>query len=206
MPTGSTARPTAQRTRDALLRAAYEEFTLFGPAGARVDRIADRAGCNKQRLYAYFKSKENLFGEVMREAHRRLAEEVPLPSDREELDEYVGRVFDFHRRDQSIVRLLAWEGLTYGRAALPWAEERRAFYEVKLTALRKAIGGDDPAMLAALLIELIAIASWPFVVPQQRRLLYEEYRPEVTTVDALRDSLNTLGRASIAAVARTPAE
>jgi AcrR family transcriptional regulator len=204
MPTGSTARPTAQRTRDALLHAAYAEFTQYGPAGARVDRIADRAGCNKQRIYAYFKSKENLFGEVMREAHRQLALEVPLPSDRSELDEYVGKVFDFHYRDPSVVRLLAWEGLTYGQAPLPWAEERRTFYEAKLDMLRKAIGVVDPPVLAALLIELIAIASWPFVVPQQRRLLYEAHRPGLTTVESLRDSLNALGRASIASVAKAP--
>lgn len=204
MPAQSIARPASNRTRDAILQAAYEEFTEHGPAGARVDRIAALAGCNKQRLYAYFKSKENLFAEVLREAHRRLGEAVPLPTDRAGLDEYVGAVFDFHRRDPSMVRLIAWEGLTFGDSPLPWREERQAFYEEKITALQRALGVDNAPAVAALLITLIGISSWPFVMPQQRNLLFIELRPEVTTIEALRASLNAFGRASIEAVASAP--
>lgn len=204
MPAQSIARPVSNRTREAILQAAYDEFSEHGPAGGRVDRIAAAAGCNKQRLYAYFKSKENLFAEVLREAHRRLGEAVPLPTDRAGLDEYVGAVFDFHLRDPSMVRLIAWEGLTFGDSPLPWREERQAFYEEKIAALQRALGVANGPAVAALLIALIGISSWPFVMPQQRKLLYVEFSPGVTTVDALRASLNAFGRASIEAVASAP--
>jgi AcrR family transcriptional regulator len=43
-----------------ILDAALEEFSTHGVAGARVDRIASAADCNKNLLYVYFGSKENL--------------------------------------------------------------------------------------------------------------------------------------------------
>lgn len=192
------------RTQKALLNAAHEEFTRFGPAGARVDRIAEAAGCNKQRIYAYFGSKEHLFAEVLNRVHARLAERVPLPVDRAELDEYVGKVFDFHRADSSLLRLLTWEALAYDADAPPWAHERRAFYAQKTADLQRALGLEDPSKVAALLMELIGLACWPFVLPQQRRQMYESH--EGATLDSLRDSLCGFARASIAQVTGEAAE
>lgn len=37
----------AEATRERILEAAMAEFSAFGIAGARVDRIAKTAGCNK---------------------------------------------------------------------------------------------------------------------------------------------------------------
>ena len=48
-------------TRARLLDAAHSEFAERGLAGARVDRIAAAAQANKQAIYAYFGSKEQLF-------------------------------------------------------------------------------------------------------------------------------------------------
>jgi AcrR family transcriptional regulator len=50
-----------ERTRHKILAAATEEFARFGLGGARVDRIAARAGANKRMLYYYFSDKDNLF-------------------------------------------------------------------------------------------------------------------------------------------------
>jgi hypothetical protein len=53
------------RTRDAdrsqkdILDAALVEFTEQGLGGARMDRIAERAGVNKRLIYYYFESKES---------------------------------------------------------------------------------------------------------------------------------------------------
>lgn len=52
---------SVDRTRDSILRAATEEFGQFGLAGARVDRIAKRAGVNKQALYYHYGDKDSLF-------------------------------------------------------------------------------------------------------------------------------------------------
>jgi AcrR family transcriptional regulator len=65
-----------QRTRLKILDAATAEFARYGLGGARVDRIALRAGANKRMLYYYFRDKENLFLAALegRYAHIRAAE------------------------------------------------------------------------------------------------------------------------------------
>ena len=65
-----------ERTRHKILSAATEEFARYGLGGARVDRIAARAGANKRMLYYYFRDKDNLFLAALeaRYAHIRAAE------------------------------------------------------------------------------------------------------------------------------------
>jgi AcrR family transcriptional regulator len=73
------------RTRDAdrsqkdILDAALVEFTEQGLGGARMDRIAERAGVNKRLIYYYFESKESLFLAVLERAYASIrAEEREL--------------------------------------------------------------------------------------------------------------------------------
>jgi AcrR family transcriptional regulator len=65
-----------ERTRARILAAATAEFARYGLGGARVDRIAQRAGANKRMLYYYFRDKDNLFLAALeaRYAHIRAAE------------------------------------------------------------------------------------------------------------------------------------
>lgn len=63
-----TVRPDRQElseSRARILQAALAEFAEQGVAGARVDRIAERAGVNKALLYYYYQSKENLYRETL---------------------------------------------------------------------------------------------------------------------------------------------
>ncbi|MFN6995562.1 MAG: TetR/AcrR family transcriptional regulator [Aquincola tertiaricarbonis] len=68
--------PTDERLRDAdrsqatILAAARDEFAEHGLGGARVDRIAERAGLNKRLIYYYFADKERLFQAVLEQAYR----------------------------------------------------------------------------------------------------------------------------------------
>ncbi len=48
-----------------ILAAARYEFARHGFNGARVDEIAVRAGANKAMIYYYFRSKDNLYQEVI---------------------------------------------------------------------------------------------------------------------------------------------
>ena len=68
----SRPRPGAQPA-SASSGAATGEFARYGLGGARVDRIAARAGANKRMLYYYFGNKEALFLAVLeaRYAHIR---------------------------------------------------------------------------------------------------------------------------------------
>jgi AcrR family transcriptional regulator len=70
------SRRNPEKNRERILAAALEEFSRYGLGGARVDRIAARAGANKRMLYYYFGNKEALFLAVLesRYAHIRQAE------------------------------------------------------------------------------------------------------------------------------------
>jgi AcrR family transcriptional regulator len=78
----------ADRTQQAILRAAMAEFSESGLAGARMESIAERAGINKRLIYYYFGNKEALFLAALettyadiREAERALRLESLGPVD-----------------------------------------------------------------------------------------------------------------------------
>ena len=54
-----------ERNKELILRAASEEFAEKGFAASKTSDIADRAGLPKPNVYYYFKSKENLYREVL---------------------------------------------------------------------------------------------------------------------------------------------
>jgi len=60
------------RNQERILNAATAEFARYGLGGARVDRIAERAGANKRMLYYYFGNKEALFLAVMEASYARI--------------------------------------------------------------------------------------------------------------------------------------
>lgn len=64
----------ADRTQQAILQAAVAEFADAGLAGARVERIAERAGVNKRLLYYYFGSKDDLFLAVLEQTYADIRE------------------------------------------------------------------------------------------------------------------------------------
>lgn len=64
----------ADRSQQAILAAASEEFAAHGLGGARVDRIAERAGVNKRLIYYYFGNKEDLFLAVLEDAYLHIRE------------------------------------------------------------------------------------------------------------------------------------
>ena len=85
-----------ERTRAKILEAATDDFTKHGLGGARVDRIAKRAGTNERMLYYYFVSKEQLFLTVLESVYIRLAEaEKALDLDHLEPVEAVKKLIEF---------------------------------------------------------------------------------------------------------------
>jgi AcrR family transcriptional regulator len=71
MATRSRRRDPA-RNQDRILKAATAEFARYGLGGARVDRIAARAGANKRMLYYYYGDKEALFLAVLEDSYARI--------------------------------------------------------------------------------------------------------------------------------------
>jgi AcrR family transcriptional regulator len=123
----------AEATRERILEAATAEFSAYGIAGARVDRIAQAAGCNKNLIYIYFEDKETLFTTVLRKHLMRIYEERPFTPD--DLPGYAGKVFDFAMANPDMMRLMAWFTLEQNAVG---PAERVATFEAKVAALREA--------------------------------------------------------------------
>jgi TetR/AcrR family transcriptional regulator len=68
--------PDAHTPEERILAAATEEFANNGYFGARTQAIADAAAVNKAMLHYYFRSKENLYSQVIKAAFGRIFQEV----------------------------------------------------------------------------------------------------------------------------------
>lgn len=84
------------RNQQRILAAATAEFARSGLGGARVDRIAARAGANKRMLYYYYGNKEALFLAVMEACYARIrSAEQGLKLDEVEPEEGIRRLVEF---------------------------------------------------------------------------------------------------------------
>lgn len=98
-------------TRDRIIEAATAEFARHGIAGARIDRIAKSARTSKERVYAYFRSKQELYGFVAARELDAVAEATQL--DAADLPGYAGRVHDYFVANPDNRRLMRWGELEF---------------------------------------------------------------------------------------------
>jgi AcrR family transcriptional regulator len=103
---GSATARVPDSTRDRIVAAARDVFAREGIAGARVDVIARQAHTSKERVYAYFRSKEALYAFVSAEEMAAIAEATQL--DATDLPAYAGRVFDYFDRHPERFRFVSW--------------------------------------------------------------------------------------------------
>lgn len=107
----------AIETRNKILSAAVELFAAGGMNGTSVDLIAATAGVNKQRIYAYFGSKEKLFIAALTSVFKA-AEPFSL-SMLEEAEKHpenltavlLENFYKLHEKTPCFWRLLAWANL-----------------------------------------------------------------------------------------------
>jgi len=122
----TTTKPRQKRTlkprlaphqaREAILRAAEEEFATVGFGGARADRIAARAEVNKALPFYYFGSKADLYEEVLKRAMERVQGLAALPSfgpselsPKQRLTALVDRLFELMATDRYWLLLVTRE-------------------------------------------------------------------------------------------------
>lgn len=98
--------------RELLLRAALEEFSAHGIAGARVDRLAKRAGVSAGSAYTYFDGKDGLFEAVYEAVVGLVAHATPLTTD--DLAEYAARLYDGSLTNPEVLRFVSWYALERG--------------------------------------------------------------------------------------------
>lgn len=98
-------------TRDRIVDAATAEFAQHGIAGARIDRIAKSARTSKERVYAYFRGKEDLYAFVSAQQLDAVAKATQL--DASDLPEYAGRIHDYFVANPDSRRLARWGELEF---------------------------------------------------------------------------------------------
>lgn len=105
---------STRRTRDAILEAAAVVFARSGFGGASVAAIAEEAGRTTGALFAHFKTKEELFVELLRERGRsKVVAHDLLPSGDGELDAVLGERFGSVTEGTDEWELLATEFWLY---------------------------------------------------------------------------------------------
>jgi AcrR family transcriptional regulator len=110
-----------EQTRERIFQVAVEEFAEHGYEGARVAHIAELANVNKERIYANFGNKEQLFEEVWKRTYDLIIAEdrgfLDIAEDR--LPE-MGRIIlstymRFHDSHPEFWKIFAWENLMRGK-------------------------------------------------------------------------------------------
>ncbi|WP_280441726.1 TetR/AcrR family transcriptional regulator [Nocardia brasiliensis] len=179
-------------TKQALLRAARDEFAAYGLAGARVDRIAEAAGVNKERIYGLFGSKDKLFDVILIDTMREFMD-VVQPLTETDPGRYVAKLFDYHNNNPQLLRLLLWEGLHRGVDAHDIDGWRAQHYEQKFD---RAIDqfGVDARFAGHLLLALCGMSNWSLAVPQTTRLLLGDAAEDR---DATREFMQEFARAAM---------
>ncbi|EOM77753.1 TetR family transcriptional regulator [Rhodococcus rhodnii LMG 5362] len=155
---GPVSQPAEPGSRSRILRAATAEFARVGLAGARVDRIADDAGINKQRVYAYFGSKAALFDAAVAEGFRQLRADVPIADGPGDLVDYALRLYDFHVGNPALSRLLLWEQL---ERPLLDSTKRPDHHDGRVADYVKGLGDNDTDDVVRLSLVLVSMAAWP---------------------------------------------
>jgi AcrR family transcriptional regulator len=106
------------RTRDPeakqrqLLEAALAEFAEYGVSGARVDRLAKRAGISAGLVYSFHQNKDGLFEAVFDHIVEQTVSSIPIDADN--LGEYAGRLYDGGVSHPDVLRFVAWYQLERG--------------------------------------------------------------------------------------------
>ena len=161
-----------QRSQELILAAAFQEFAEQGFAGARVDRIARRAGINKRMLYHYFGDKEALFRQVLR---RKIAERkawgVITP---DEASESLPYWFELACKDVGWIRLLEWEALQFvGKPLIDEQRRRKAILDAVARVRRRQKTGHLSEAFTAkqMLLAMISLTWFPLAFPQLTRLI-----------------------------------
>ncbi|TFB96211.1 TetR/AcrR family transcriptional regulator [Cryobacterium adonitolivorans] len=148
-------------TRQRILEAARVEFAAHGLAGARIDRIARNASASKERLYAYYRHKAELFSAVLELNLIEFANSV-IQNAGETLPEFAGALYDHAVTHPEYLRMIDWANLEGQEAINPPLTLINDFHAERVRgviALQRAGSVDpswDPDHLNALVFGIVS--------------------------------------------------
>lgn len=176
--------PDPESTRQRIFDAAIEEFAAHGNAGARVDRIAEKARANKESIYRYFGTKDELLRRVLDRFLDERGEQL-LPQS-QNVDAYAAALFRYFAAHPEFLRLSLWEGLELDAQPDAHAmDHRRRHYQEKLRSIaeQQDAGTIDPELDPRhLLVTILGIADYWHVLPQLVRVIFGT-EPDAGTLD-----------------------
>lgn len=175
--------PSSREVSDSLskdqriLEVATDQFAAVGFAAVRIDKIAALAKCNKQLIYYYFGSKEDLYEAVLAKMVEKMASYWAETENLKLQDTLSYRFANLSRDVERWRRLLIWEGLEIDAEdgdELRLQEARTQSVTRQTETIRHAQDrgeidpGIDPAMLT---LFLTLMASGPAAFPQLTRMI-----------------------------------
>ncbi len=162
----------AARTRRRILAAAVREVRQHGPVGARLARIARRAGVHAKTVRAAFGSREGVVREVFAANARALrAAGTTSPGDLPETLVFWQR---YLLERPGWMRATLWEALEPPAGRLPGGDERRALWRASVDELE---GMQRRGLLRAgldaryLQLALVSLTMMPAALPQMAQLV-----------------------------------
>lgn len=141
--------PEGMRLR--ILEAAKQEFSAHGLAGARVDRIAAKAGANKRMLYYHVGNKDELYLAVLEGAYDKIrSEERGLDLEHLDPPEAIRRLIEFtwnyFLRNPEFLSLLQTENLARAKhlkRSTKVKSMHSPFVEMIRTVVRRGVDSGD---------------------------------------------------------------
>ncbi|UUC94953.1 TetR family transcriptional regulator [Comamonas sp. C11] len=105
--------------RRALLDAGKTEFANYGYDGARLERIAAKAGCAKRMLYYYFGNKKDVYLAVIEQSYSDIRESEELLNldalePLQALHALARKSFEYHEQNREFTRLVLQENFQGG--------------------------------------------------------------------------------------------
>lgn len=106
--------------KDKIFISAIALFAEYGLNGARMEQIAERAGTTKRMVVYHFKTKENLYLQIIEyvytmirhsERQLNLADIPPV----EAMVQLVESTFDYHADHPDFIRIICMENMQHGR-------------------------------------------------------------------------------------------
>jgi AcrR family transcriptional regulator len=170
------------KRRASILAAALEEFSARGFQATRLDDVARRAGIAKGTIYLYFRDKETLFQELVRDMLSPLvgtieamgAADLPLRALADHfVDLFVREVYETRRKD--VIRLMIAEGRRFPKLAEFYYREvlSRIIAAVRALLSRAAARGEVAKGLA----DFPHIVAAPGLIAIIWNGLFERFEP-----------------------------
>ena len=161
-------------TKRKIIESATAEFVAHGEAGTTVERIAKRAGVNKERIYNYYGGKPELFAAVMQE---KIAESLldvrEQPRDIDDVGAFEGQLFDYNRQRPELLRLLMWEALSATDPVVD-QDDRVAMYARRTEEIQRGqrAGTVTDALSPELMhLMLLSLTGYAVLLPQVVRMI-----------------------------------